>query len=178
MPTGNNEALKALTIALKLEKDGYQFYIKASKKTKNLLGKEMFKSIAEEEKKHIERIQNIYGGLKKSKEWPETSKKAEGEKKSVKFETIFNKVNNDIKKSLEIDPGDIEAIKIAKEMEIKGYKFYQERSEKAESLFEKEFYQVLVKEESNHYEVLENTYEYLSNPSDWFSKKERPIYEG
>ena len=178
MPTKKNEALKALEIALKLESDGYKFYINASNKTKNLLGKEMLKSIAEEEKNHIKRIETIYEGLKKSTEWPETLKAARGEKEFVKFKTIFNKVSADIKDSLEIDPGDIEAIKIAMEMEKKGYKFYQERSEKAENLFEKEFYQILLKEESNHYEVLENTYEYLSNPGDWFSKKERPIYEG
>lgn len=178
MTTEKNETLNALTAALKLENDGYQFYISASKKTKNLLGKEMLKSIAEEEKDHIKRIKAVYEGLKKSTEWPETSKAPAGKKVYVEFKTIFNKVSADIKKSLEIDPGDIEAIKVAMEMEKTGYKFYQERSEKAANLFEKEFYAILVKEESNHYEVLENTYEYLSNPGDWFSKKERPIYEG
>ncbi len=178
MARGNKDALEALKFAIKFEKDGYSFYIKASKRTKNLVGKEMFKYIAEEEKRHIEKVKSIYEKLKKSDEWPKESKKSSGKKKNISFENIFNKVKGEIVKILRVDSGDVEALKIAKKMEIEGYKFYQKRAEKTDNPLEKVFYEQLVREESNHYEILENTYEYLSNPADWFSNKERPIYEG
>ncbi|OGL46423.1 MAG: hypothetical protein A2W05_04535 [Candidatus Schekmanbacteria bacterium RBG_16_38_10] len=178
MEKGNKDALEALKFAIKFEKDGYCFYIKASKKTKNLVGREMFKYIAEEEKRHVEKVKSIYEKLKKSDEWPKTSKMNSGKKKTISFENIFTKVKGEIIKILMVDSGDVEALKIAKEMEVEGYKFYRKRAEQTDNPLEKAFYEELVKEESNHYEILENTYEYLSNPADWFSNKERPIYEG
>lgn len=174
----NKDVLEALKFAIKFEKDGYNFYTKASKKTKNLVGKEMFKYIAEEEKRHVEKVKSIYEKLKKSDEWPKAGKKSAGKKEAVGFETIFTRVKGEIVKILKVDSGDVEALKIAKEMEVEGYKFYQERAEQTDNPLEKAFYKQLVKEESKHYEILENTYEYLSNPADWFSNKERPIYEG
>ena len=178
MASGNKDALEALKFAIKFEKDGYNFYTKANKKTKNLVGREMFKYIADEEKKHIEKVKSIYEKLKKSGEWPKASKKSAGKKRVAGFETIFTRVKGEIIKILRADSGDVEALKIAKEMEAKGYKFYQKRADETDNPLERAFYEELVKEESNHYEILENTYEYLSNPSDWFSNKERPIYEG
>jgi len=178
MAKESGKALDALKFALKFEMDGYKFYTKASKKTKNVLGKEMFKYIAEEEMKHVEMVKAIYENLKKTKKWPQASKGRKKEKKKISFETIFTSLKEEIKEILDINPSDIEAVKIAKDMEIDGYKFYQKRAEQTDNPLEREFYQQLVKEESNHYEVLNNTYEYLSNPGDWFSKKERPIYEG
>ena len=174
----NKEALEALEFALKFETDGHKFYLEASKKTDNALGKEMFRSLAEEEIIHVEMVKAIYENLTKTRKWPKTTGREMKEKKLLDFETIFTKVKEDVKKTLEVNPGDLEALKIAKDMEIEGYKFYQKRAEQTNNPLEKEFYLMLEKEESNHYEVIENTYEYLSNPSDWFSKKERPIYEG
>ena len=174
----NSEALEALEFAMNFEEDGHKFYLEASKKTDNALGKEMFKSLAEEETRHIKMVKAIYENLNKVKEWPKSPDGKKKEEKHLDFETIFTRVKDDIKETLEVNPDDTEALRVAKEMEIEGYKFYQKRAKKTKDPLEKEFYQMLEKEESNHYEVINNTYEYLSNPSDWFSKKERPIYEG
>ena len=64
------------------------------------------------------------------------------------------------------------------DLESKGYDFYKKHEEKSDNEFEKQFYAKMSAVESNHYKVLEDTFEYLSNPSEWFSKRERPIFEG
>lgn len=56
--------LKILETAIKLEEDGRNFYLKASKQAKNLPAKRLLSSLADEELKHIERISEIHEGLK------------------------------------------------------------------------------------------------------------------
>ena len=171
--------IDALKIAYQTEIDGFEFYKKSAKKCKNRLGRVIFDSLAKEEQNHIKRIKKIWDSLEKGKSWGETPLPDKIAKyMPVNFETIFKKAEKKIKKNEEVDADDTKAIKLAMKLETDGYKFYEKQEKKADGEYEKKFYQQLCSEESEHYRILEETYEYLTNPSDWFSKKERPIYEG
>jgi len=58
-------------------------------------------------------------------------------------------------------------------LEDKSYTFYKARFEEADNPHEKSFYKALTGEERVHYLALLDSFEYLSNPQGWFSKKER-----
>ena len=55
--------MKAIEIAIHLEKDSIKFYTEASEKTDNQVGKSMFLSIVEDEKRHLETLSQIFKGL-------------------------------------------------------------------------------------------------------------------
>ena len=61
MILGNkDEAAKSLEEALKLEVEGYTFYIGCSEKSKSKEAKDMFVFLANEEKKHYDDLAKIY----------------------------------------------------------------------------------------------------------------------
>jgi rubrerythrin len=43
---------------------------------------------------------------------------------------------------------------------------------------EKDFYETIAAEEQGHQLILQDYYEYLTNPAGWFVKNERPSLEG
>ena len=79
------ERLKALETAIKLEEDGKEFYTKASEKTTQAYPKNLFKSLAEAEDRHILRAKEIYEKIKNDNKWPKlvTPKGDDMEKMSV-----------------------------------------------------------------------------------------------
>ncbi|RMF93276.1 MAG: hypothetical protein D6734_10500 [Candidatus Schekmanbacteria bacterium] len=173
------DKIEALKIAYQTELDGYDFYQKSAKKCKNRLGKVIFDSLAKEEHGHITMIKQIWDSLEKDEKWPELPKPEKDERvMPMEFDSIFKEAEKELDKNAAADADDIEAIKIAMDIESKGYDFYKKHEEEADNELEKEFYSRIAEQESNHYKILEETFEYLSNPSEWFSKKERPIFEG
>ncbi|HEC76069.1 MAG TPA: hypothetical protein ENI33_02275 [Thermoplasmatales archaeon] len=51
--------MEEIKIALQLEKDGYAYYKRASELCKNEYGKKMFKKLAEDEIKHLQKFKEI-----------------------------------------------------------------------------------------------------------------------
>jgi rubrerythrin len=162
---------KALNTALKMEKDGMAFYKKASNQTKNPLGKEMFLSFVEDEKGHYTMIESIANGLSIDKE---LMKKDPAER----VKTIFEEARKDMDTRLGSDPTDVEALKFALNMEKEGYKFYKESAASAQDPKEKELFERLAHDESQHQEILENALSYLEETGDWFLWEEGGPIEG
>ncbi|UCF71933.1 MAG: ferritin-like domain-containing protein, partial [Deltaproteobacteria bacterium] len=66
------ERLNALEVALNNEAIEREFYLKNAKRTKNPVGKAMFKQIADEELEHYERLKELYEKRERKEKWPET----------------------------------------------------------------------------------------------------------
>jgi len=73
---------------------------------------------------------------------------------------------------------ELEAIKIAMDMEMKSYNLYHSRSEESTLPAEKSFYETLAGEERGHHLALVDSYEYLSDPSGYFTKSEHWSLDG
>jgi rubrerythrin len=69
-------------------------------------------------------------------------------------------------------------VETARGMEVKSYDFYKRQSKKAMFTAEKDFYETIAAEEQGHQLILQDYYEYLTNPAGWFVKNERPSLEG
>lgn len=72
----------------------------------------------------------------------------------------------------------MKALKTAIGIESEGYKFYEKSARETTDPIGKKMYEYLKGEENRHWELLQNTYEYLSDPSLWFAKEEHHIYDG
>ena len=71
-----------------------------------------------------------------------------------------------------------EAVRIAMDMETKSYKFYMEAAETAADDRSRQLFQRLAREENQHYEMLENTFEYLTGNKQWFLWNEWALIVG
>lgn len=161
----------AVQLALQFEKDGYEFYNDISKRAGNKLGREMFEFFAKDELKHIKRIKDFIKGRYKIK-----PRKA-GEEPIRRFNTVFSEAGEEAKKSL-TEADDITALKTAMNIETDGYKFYDTAEKNADTPEEKDLFNFLKEEESQHYRILKNTYDYLNNTADWFFAEEGPMLDG
>lgn len=169
--------LKILEAAIKLEEGDRKFYLRASKEAKNVPSRKILASLADEELKHIERINEIYDGLKEDKCWTEFKEFILKEAKT-KMKLVFKPLSASEKKRLKADPSNLEAIKLAMKKERISYDFYNEQAKVIDIPIAKAFYNRLKTEEEHHYDLLEETYSYLSDAASWFVKEEGRVMEG
>lgn len=73
---------------------------------------------------------------------------------------------------------ELEAIRIAMNMEIKSHNRYQSFGGKSAYATEKRFYEALAGEKRGHQLALSDPYEYLSDPADWSTKTEHWSLDG
>ena len=160
---------QALEKALQMEIEGKEFYHKAGQRSDNPLAKELFQRLAEEEDVHMQKVNEVYEAIKSRAGWPEKETTFKHEKS---LRSVFREAIEGMDREVKASPSELEAIKIAMNMEDKSYSFYRSRSEEAASSTEKSFYQALTAEEREHHLTLLDSYEYLTDPQGWFTKKE------
>jgi Uncharacterized conserved protein len=161
--------MNALEVAKKMELDSIKFYTEAAAKTKYPVGKKMFETVIEDEKRHLEMVIQMINGM-------HFTVKDVSPMKRVK--TVFESLKDHMMKKVEASKDEMEAFKIAMQMEKEGEAFYQESLAAAKTDKEKTLFQRLIEEERQHYVIFSNTYFYLTNTGSWFMWEERSIVEG
>lgn len=122
--------MKSIEIALKMETDAVKFYTEASEKVSHPVGKKMFLTIAEDEKNHIKMIEEVIKGL-------DLTIKEANPIKTVK--TIFEDMKDKMMERIKAQSDDLEAFKIAMEMEKEGIEFYKKVQKEVNTEKEKSF---------------------------------------
>ena len=161
--------MNALEVARKMETDAIRFYTEAAGKTKYEAGKKMFLSITEDEKRHLELISQLIKGMNITLQDVSPMKRVK---------TVFESMKNDMMKKVAASKDELDAFKIAMEMEKEGKAFYQKSLDAAKTDKEKALFKRLIEEEQQHYEIFANTYSHLSDTGNWFMWEERGIVEG
>jgi rubrerythrin len=161
--------MNALEIARKMETDAIKFYTEAARNTGYPAGKKMFETIVVDEKRHLEIINNIIKGLDVT---------VEDVHPMEKIKTVFESLKDKMMERVKATRDELEAFKIAMQMEKEGIEFYRKllagaKTEKEKTLFEK-----LIKEEEQHYEIFANTHFFLSDTGSWFMWEEHSIVDG
>jgi rubrerythrin len=167
--------LAGLQIALKMEEDGKEFYLKASKKSANELGAKLFKNLAAEEDIHREVFKKIYNKIKNNKQWPDEKFVPDNGKH---LKSVFAAVMETMDKQFVPAQSELDAVKTAIAMENKTLDYYRERLEKASLVAEKQLYEALTMQESEHSRVLQDYYEFYNNPAGYYTLKERSSVDG
>jgi rubrerythrin len=161
--------MNAIEIAKRMETDAINFYREAAEKTQHPVGKKMFLSVVEDEKRHLEMLLQILKGM-------HIEMKDVSPMENIK--TIFQSMKDTMIKRVEATSDELEAFKIAMQMEKEGIEFYKKAGADAKTEKEKALFERLVKEEQQHYDVFANTYFFMSDTGSWYMWEEHSIVEG
>jgi len=175
MVTEQDKTLEALQIAIQMEIDGKEYYLKASQESTNELGKKLLQSLAIEEDTHRQKFEEIYDAIRNKKAWPTTDFQPDGGKR---LRTIFARATEEMGSDIKALATELDTIKTAMDMENKTYDFYKRQGESATHDAERDFYHVVAAEEREHHLALLDYYEYLKDPAGWFVSKEHPSLNG
>jgi len=175
MESEQNKTLEALQIAIQMEIDGKEYYLKASQESSNELGKKLLKSLAAEEDIHRQKFQEIYNTIRNKKAWPVTDFQPDGGKK---LRTIFARAIEEMRSTVKPLATELDAVQTAIKMENKTHNLYKSQMENATHNTTREFYETLAMEEREHQLILLDYYEYLKDPAGWFVRKEHPSLDG
>jgi len=117
------EWMEAFRFAMQMEEDGTQFYSSASRRTKNEDGKKIYLYLAEEEKKHLKKLEKEYLRLQNRFSWidkNELPEKGKLEKSVVEF------LPKDIRRLIGRKDDRQDAIWFGIHTEEMGYRLYEE----------------------------------------------------
>lgn len=169
-----DDAVKDIkSIALQMEMDGIKFYNDLASKTLHPMGKAMFKSFVEDEKLHVKRLRVLLSAPKEK-----SQKKEKGTvNPRERLITIFREMGEELKKKVDANTNDIEAVRLAMELEKKGIEFYERATREASDPRDSETYRFLAGEERAHFGILENTLDFLEKTELWEAESEGRIYD-
>jgi len=170
-----NRTLEALQIAIQMETDGKEYYLKASQQSSNELGRKLMESLAREEDTHRQKFEGIYRTIQSKKVWPAIDFQPDGGKK---LRTIFTRAIEKAGSNMKSLTTEFKAIETALDMENKSYDFYKRQGANATYDAERDFYETIAAEEREHHLVLADYYEYLKDPAGWFVGTEHPSLDG
>jgi len=157
-------------LARKMEMDGVKFYHDAAKKAANPQAKRLFESFALDEERHL----RIVADLAKGKGVDVESMPMPAE--SIK--TVFTEADAEAAAAQQATADETKAIRMAMEMERESYRLYDDAARRGDSEDIKVIFKRLAQEENQHYAMLENTQEYLTDNKKWFLWNEWALLTG
>ncbi len=161
---------EAIERAMKLELDGIEFYTDAARKCSGLPGKRMFESFAADERRHLRIIQDLSKGLGVDVDQLPMPRD--------EIRTIFSSASETLADDLRATAQEKDAIRIAMGMETQSFELYKEAAAEATEESARKLFERLAREENQHYEMLENSLEYLSSNEEWFMWSEWALIVG
>jgi rubrerythrin len=161
---------QALNQAMQMEIDGKKYYLTQSLGSLSTMGKKLFLQLSIEEDQHLKLFENIFKSISTRKGWPivDIIPHKDGFKTVFAIETGNNEITFE----------EMDAVLTAMKMENKTRDFYLSHSNKATYPAEKEFYADLAQQERIHHNLLLDYYEYMQDPAQYFSVKEKHSLDG
>jgi len=148
--------------ALKMEKDGEAYYRELASNAGNKDIEEIFIMLAEAEAKHYESFLQL-----KNEQDIITSE----ENLLPEIKTIFQRMSVE-KPSINVQQGQIDAYKKARNIEKESRDFYLKKYEETSDPIEKELCMNVAEEEQQHYIILDNIINFMASPDTWLEDAE------
>jgi rubrerythrin len=145
-------SLEALFAAIYNEQSAFDFYTKLSNAIKNPSGKEKFKFLASDEKRHRELLEKHYTKISGGQNFPFDPGKVKNIRVDVRDNTTA-----------------YEALDIGIKAEKEAYEFYTRSAESSKDREAKKTFLMLAGEEDKHYNVLMAEKQALIDQFYWFS---------
>jgi rubrerythrin len=160
-----DKRLEVLSQALKLEREGQEFYRKAADLTADAQGRAMFLSLADDEVMHAAMITRQLHALEGEGAYvllPNLDVRAiDADKK------LFPPERRTIESKLGVDPNVMDAMHVALEREIRSRDLYAQAAKQTEDPAGKQIYLWLVGAETTHFNLLMSNYEALTERGGW-----------
>lgn len=158
-------AVEALRQAISLEQQGHKLYLDAAERTADPQGREMFRSLADDEVKHLRAVRRQYESLVEGKDWVSV---VESPEKPIDSEKpLLPPDKETLEKTISADASDIEALHFALEFENNAYDLYRREAETVTDPAGKAMYEWLTEQELSHFNLLMLNYEHLANSGHW-----------
>jgi rubrerythrin len=166
--------LKALKDAVQMEVEGRQFYLEAAKKAKSPGVREIMEYLAESEKYHIEKFNEIYRSLEQDPGWTESM---------AAFKPPQHEPYVCVMAMTKDEQGvggadDLQALKTGLQMEQCSIDYYTKLAKEATKPLARRFFMSVAHEERGHYLTLLDMHNYLTLPEDWFYIQEMSHVDG
>jgi len=169
--------LEVLVRAMITEQDGYDFYMAAAGRVEDEKGKAMLKGLANDEIEHLHILQSEYDKVKGGESFVDLES-ARADLPTEPGMRLFPEKSN-LGAMLDGVTNDEEALRVALEFEQKGYEMYSKAAQDATDANAREVFEYLAKQEDGHYELIQQTLNYLVDDGMWFFQDgELPMFEG
>jgi rubrerythrin len=160
-----NKELEILSQALKLEREGEQFYLQAAELTLDEKGRAMFLSLADDEVKHAEMVTRQLHALEGGGSYvllPDLDVQG-----IDVDQRLFPPDRKSVEARLGLDPNMMDALHLALEREIQSRDLYAQAARQTDDPAGKQMYLWLVGAETTHFNLLMSNYEALSERGGW-----------
>ena len=159
------QTLKVLSQALRLEREGREFYLQAADETASEAGRKMFLSLAEDEKLHAEMVQRQLHALEGDGKYvllPDLSVEPIDLAKQ-----LFPPGEEAVKAEIGTNASEIDALHVAIERETVSYDLYRQAAQDTDDEAGKQLYTWLSGAELTHYNLLMANYQSLVSSGGW-----------
>ena len=158
----------SLELAIKFEKEGYEYYTDNAKKTNNPFVVKILEKLADRELDHIEAIKEIVKG--------KSVEDVSLEMIDIEQETreVFEEFSESEQKGWKEEQ--VTVYDHALELETKLSKLYKELANDTDDEEEKDFFTALMHEEDKHYDTLYNVFYYLTDHDRWMAESEGEVW--
>ena len=169
---------------MSLERDGYNFYTQAAERASGELGRVMFADLASQEADHLRLLVTEYRALEEGRGWLPYEE-------AMQADFPLDPANPDLpgEEPLEHMPvfapdreisleGDIAALEFGLETERISRELYAQAAQEADDPQARQTYEFLTGQEEEHYRLLQNTHDYLTQNQTWWDSEELPFFTG
>ena len=162
----NTVALEALCQAARLEEDGRKFYAEAAQRTADPRGREMFLSLADDERAHLRIVEDQYEAVINEKEWISFPEALECKPLDLD-KPLFPPEGHDFDKVIDPKASDLDALLFALQIENESYELYRKAADEVADPAGKAMYELLATEARTHFDILMLNYEHLVSTGSW-----------
>ncbi len=166
--------LQALKDAVRMELEGRQFYLEAAKKVQNSGVRQILEYLAESEKYHIDKFNEIYRDLEKDPAWTE-SMAAFNPPRHEPYICVWAMAQADQETG---GQDDLQALRTGIQMEDCSIDYYTKLARESRNPLARRFFMSVAHEERGHYLTLMDMHNYLTLPEDWFYVKQMSNVDG
>jgi len=168
MSPGDVDPGLILRNAIEMEVQGKDFYERAAGKMQNKRGKEMFLSLVNQERVHIDILEDQLDKFVHDKNWMNLGQLMK--EPPPKISVFDDKTIKQI--SIGPDAGELDVINIGIEVEKKSISYYHDAGIQVPDKNAKEMFNWLVAQETGHLQILQAEYDYRARSGFYFGKPE------
>jgi len=166
--------LQALKDAVQMELEGRQFYLEAAKQVKSAGVRDVLEYLAESEKYHIQKFNEIYQSLQKDPAWTESLAAF----KPPQHEPYVCVMAMAKESQASGGADDLQALRTGIKMEECAIDYYTKLAKETNIPLARRFFMSVAHEERGHYLMLMDMHNYLTLPEDWFYVKQMGHVDG
>jgi rubrerythrin len=159
--------MEVLQFAYEMEKDGEKYYLEQAKKNGQNALSVVFKTLAQDEGRHAERISRLA---------EDVPIELESANELSDRDSLFQAIK-DYRGAVAELPDQAELYHTAMEKERQSIDLYADLSGKAEDDVSRGLFDFLVKEEKRHFTILDELFRHVNRPNEWVESAEFGIRE-